>query len=142
MLVFFACNEANQRPRVAVQRRVDPDATTEQRLRRAVVAYVSGPNRSETKYLVGLGSRRMLNGVSIVGDRAVIDLDLRVGHLESTTSAQSALLWSQLSALAFQFPEVRLMEPRFNGSCFDFGDAVQAGACLVAKRGGGYLTDG
>ena len=125
---------------VAVQRHVNPDATAEQRLRRAVVAYVTGPNRSESKYLVGLGSRRMLNGATIVGDRAIIDMDLRVGHLESTTSAQSALLWSQLSALAFQFPEVRLMEPRFNGSCYAFGDAVQAGTCLVAVRGGGYVT--
>ena len=139
--MFFACKATNQRT-VAVQRFVDPGATTEQRLRRALVAYVTGPNRSESRYLVSLGSRRMLNGVSIVGDRAIIDLDLRVGHLQSTTSAQSALLWSQLSALAFQFPDVRLMEPRFNGSCFDFGDAVQAGACLVAKRGGGYLTNG
>ena len=83
----------------------------------------------------------MLKGVAIDGNRAIIDLDLRVGRLQSTTSAQSALLWSHRSALAFQFSAVRYMEPRFNGSCRDFGVAVQAGECLVAQRGGGYLGD-
>lgn len=84
----------------------------------------------------------MLNSVAIDGNRAVIDLDLKVDHLQSTTSAQSALLWSHLSALAFQFPEIRLMEPRYNGSCHNFGIAVQAGDCLIAKRDGGYLHRG
>jgi hypothetical protein len=84
----------------------------------------------------------MLNGVSIKGDRAIIDLDLAVNGLQSMTSSQSDMLWAHLTALAFQFPEVSLMEPRFNGSCRDFGIAVKAGACLVAQRNDGYLQVG
>lgn len=81
----------------------------------------------------------MLNAVRIQRGRAIIDLDLTTARLQSTTSAQSDLLWAHLTALAFQFPEVNFLEPRFNGSCRDFGIAVQAGHCLVAVRDGDYL---
>ena len=141
MLVFFACQTepdtgANTRSAVAAQRPIDPDATTSQRLRRAVLEYLRGPTAQERA--TGLWSlktpTRMLNSVSVTRDRAVIDLDLAAAHLTSTSSAQSELLWTHLSALAFQFPEIKLMEPRFNGSCYDVGMAVQAGDCLVATR--------
>lgn len=146
VLVFFPCQAetdtgANTRSAVAVQRSIDPDATTTQRLRRAVLEYLRGPDAQERA--TGLWSLRtpprMLNSVSVTHGRAVIDLDLADAHLTSTSSAQSELLWTHLSALAFQFREIKLMEPRFNGSCHDFGMAVEAGECLVATRNGRFV---
>ena len=146
VLVFFACQAetdagANTLSAVAVQRPVAADATTTQRLRRAVVKYLRGPDAQERAS--GLWSMRTpsrtLNSVSVTRDRAVIDLDLAAAHLQSTSSAQSELLWTHLSALAFQFPGIRFMEPRFNGSCRDFGMAVEAGECLVATRDGTFV---
>ena len=146
VLAFFPCRAetdtgANTLSAVAVQRPIDADATTAQRLRRAVLEYLRGPTAQERT--AGLWSlktpTRMLNSVSVTHGRAVIDLDLAAAHLTSTSSAQSELLWTHLSALAFQFPEITLMEPRFNGSCHDFGMAVEAGECLVATRDGTFV---
>lgn len=146
VLVFFPCQAetdtgANTRSAVAIGRPIDPDATTTQRLRRAVVEYLRGPNEKERAAgLWSLGAPpRTLNSVSVTRDRAVIDLDLAAAHLQGTSSAQSELLWAHLSALAFQFPQIRFMEPRFNGSCHAFGMAVEAGECLVATRDGRFV---
>ena len=144
VLVYFACKQdlntgKDPRSAVGLARHVDPGADTRQRLQRAVVEYLEGPSRSERRSFVSVGQPGMLNSVRLDGERAIIDVDLTTAGLQSTTSAQSDVLWAHLTALAFQFPEVTYMEPRFNGSCRDFGMAVQAGECLVATRDGGYV---
>jgi len=69
-----------------------------------------------------------------VGQRAVIDLDLAAAGYSSTTSAQGLLIGEQLSAIAFQFDGLTELEPRFDGSCEAFGDALQVGECIVMRR--------
>lgn len=82
------------------------------------------------------GDTTSLNSVSVEGNRAVVDLALGDA---GTTSTQTMAMWRDLRAIAFQFDEIELMEPRHQGSCAEFAGRVEAGtACLVARPGGGY----
>lgn len=79
----------------------------------------------------------VLNSSTIEGTRAIIDLDL--DGVASSTRAQSAHIWNALRLLAFQFPTITEMEPRYNGSCVAFGGAVEAGECLIALPNGEFV---
>ncbi len=137
VLVFFACKDVLDPDDVlAFARPVDPQADTQARLLAAVTAYLEGPQGREANFYISLGTPEVLNSVAVEGSRAIIDLDLAAAGLTSTTSTQSALMWAHLSALAFQFPGIKTMEPRFNGSCHAFGHAVEAGECLITTRDG------
>lgn len=143
VLVFFSCEDLSDRYRpTGFARVVGPDLRLEQRLLAAVEAYLRGPSGPSEQGYVSMGRPGIVNRVAVVGDRAIIDLDLRKAGLTSTTSTQSSLLWAHLKALAFQFPRIMAMEPRFNGSCQAFGTAVEAGDCLIPERGGGYRGPG
>ena len=140
--VFFSCKDlADPEGVYRFVRPVDSAATTPERLLTAVTAYLQGPSEAEAVHYIGLGSLEALNGATVERSRAVIDLDLDAAGLSSTTSTQSALLWAHLAALAFQFPGITRMEPRYDGSCLAFGIAVEAGECLIAKRDGGYIRE-
>jgi hypothetical protein len=141
VLVFFACEgEPSQTDLHAFPRPVPVDADVEQRLRAALNAYFEGPTEAEGEGLFAFGHPGTLVGAFVRGDRAVIDVDLDGGL--GSTSAQSSLVWASLEAIAFQFPSIETMEPRYNGSCDAFGAAVEAGRCLVKRRAAaGYETN-
>jgi hypothetical protein len=108
-------------------------------LRAAMLAYLAGPSRVERRAgdgsIFGPDAEGLLNGVSVdEAGRAVIDLDLAAAGYSSTTSAQGLLIGEQLSAIAFQFDGLTELEPRFDGSCEAFGDALQVGECIVMRR--------
>lgn len=73
-----------------------------------------------------------LNGLRVIGGRAIVDLDLQGASV--STSAQSQALWDALSGFAFWHPDIEVLEPRDNGSCERFGAAVEAGECLVITK--------
>jgi hypothetical protein len=94
----------------------------------------SGVSRPTRRF----GSPGWLNDVEVQGTTAIIDVDLKRGY--GSTAAQSEFVWTSLRTLAFQFPEIDLLEPRHNGDCEAFGNIVQAGVCLLARRDGSYMA--
>lgn len=134
VFVYVSCKHEQPLPDNihAFVRPVPAEAGVEERLRIAVTAYFEGPTPAEGNQFHAFGPEGTLNSVSVQGDRAVIDVDLDDDL--ASTSAQSMTVWSHLRALAFQFPGIELMEPRYDGSCAAFGQVVQAGECLVARR--------
>ncbi len=133
VLVFFACGSPVG-PYSAFSRPAGAAESLATRLDVALRAYFAGPRREEKSGCTTFAGPGTLRSTSIVGTRAVIDLDL--DGVGSSTSAQSQHLWTVLRRHAFQFPGITEMEPRHHGSCAAFGAAVEAGQCLVAQRDG------
>lgn len=135
VLVSFGCLPDHPE-RAAELARVAAETSTEERLTAALTAYFAGPP-PRSGALWSLGSPDTLRAVVVEGDRAIVDLDLDGGI--ASTSAQSGEIWAALTTMAFQFPEIEVMEPRYYGSCVAFGAAVGAGECLVVQRDGDYV---
>lgn len=135
VLVYFGC-VTTPTPDVfyAFARPVDPAASLGARLNTAVAAYFAGPSRQEGTNYFAFAGPEALNSTEVVGTRAVIDLNLDT--LDSFTSAENAHIWNALRLLAFQFPSITEMEPRWNGSCESFGAAMEAIECTIALRNG------
>jgi spore germination protein GerM len=76
----------------------------------------------------------MLERVELVEGAAIVELeDLRPVIPGASSSAGSAALLRQLKATAFQFPEVRRVEFRIDGSCEAFMAWLQVG-CVPIPR--------
>ena len=118
----------------AFARPVDPAASLGVRLNTAATAYFAGPSRQEGAKYSAFAGPEALNSTEVVGTRAVIDLNLDT--LDSFTSAENAHRWIALRLLAFQFPSITEMEPRWNGSCERFGAAMESLRCTIALRNG------
>lgn len=145
VLVFFGCfGEGRPELTVARLREVGAGGSVSDQLRTAMLAYLAGPTRAERRAgdgsIFGPDAQGILDDVDVdEAGRAVIDLDLAAAGYTSTASAQSMAIWDQLSAIAFQFDEVTVLEPRFDGSCEAFGVALQAGVCTVVGRDGSQV---
>lgn len=130
--VYFTCGAETLVPAY----RLAPASTGV--LRAALEALLAGPTPAERS--AGLGSwfseetAGMLAGVNLVDGNAVVDFrDLRPVIPNASTSAGSQLLLRQLDATVFQFPTVRSVEYRINGSCSTFFEWLQM-ACTVRSR--------
>ena len=130
--VYFTCNAEALVPAY----RLAPASTGV--LRAALERLLAGPTPAERA--AGLGSwfsedtGGMLAGVSLSDGKAVVDFrDLRPVIPNASTSAGSQLLLRQLDATVFQFPTVRSVEYRINGSCSTFFEWLQM-ACTVRSR--------
>lgn len=128
----------NEEP-VAVARNV-PE--TPRVLRAALEAQLRGPTAEERA--AGLSSFfseatvGMLNQVALdEAGRAIIDFqDLRPVIPNASSSAGSQMFLGELNATVFQFPNVRSVEYRINGSCEIFWEWLQVGGCPVVERPG------
>lgn len=134
VLVYFGCVGTAPPKVYSFARPVDPAASLNTRLNTAVAAYFAGPRRQEGNNYLTFAGPEALNSTEVVGTRAVIDLNLDT--LDSFTSASNAHIWNVLRLLAFQFPSITEMEPRWNGSCESFGAAMEAIDCAIALRNG------
>lgn len=130
--VYFTCNEETVVPAY----RLAPASTGV--LRAALEQLLAGPKPAERA--AGLDSwfsddtAGMLAGVSLSDGKAVVDFrDLRPVIPNASTSAGSQLLLRQLDATVFQFPTVRSVEYRIDGSCSTFFEWLQL-ACTVRSR--------
>lgn len=78
----------------------------------------------------------MVRWVTLEDGMAVVELgDLRSIIPNASSSAGSAMLMQQLEATVFQFPDVRRVEFRIDGSCDAFMAWLQIG-CVPIRRGG------
>lgn len=131
--VFFSRDE---RP-VAVTREVPRSPAP---LRAALEALLRGPTAEErAERIFSFFSEEtgsMLRGVSIDDDgHAVVDFhDLRRVIPNASTSAGSAILLGELNSTVFQFPTVRSVEYRIERDCQAFGEWLQYGECIFARR--------
>ena len=130
--VYFTCNGETEVPAY----RLAPASTGV--LRAALERLLAGPTPAERS--AGLSSwfsgdtAGILAGVSLSDGKAVVDFrDLRPVIPNASTSAGSQLLLRQLDATVFQFPTVRSVEYRINGSCSTFFGWLQM-ACAVRSR--------
>ena len=137
VLVYFACAPGMEGDFHSFARPVRASASVEERLNAAVGAYLSGPLPREGQNYFTFAGKDALNSTQVNGPRAVIDINF--DGVGMSTSAQSGHIWNVLRLLAFQFPTISEMEPRWNGSCEAFGGAVEAGECLIALRDGTYV---
>jgi len=134
VLVYFACAPGMEGDFHSFARPVRASDSVEERLNAAVGAYLSGPLPREGQNYFTFAGKDALNSTEVTGARAVIDINF--DGVGMSTSAQSGHIWNVLRLLAFQFPTISEMEPRWNGSCEAFGGAVEAGECLIALRNG------
>lgn len=142
VLVWFTCAGPFDPAQPGVGqtgRRVDADATLEERMAAALRALLAGP--TETERAAGLTSwfseatARALLAVSVEEGLATIDFaDFSAVIPNASTSAGSAMLLSELNATMFQFSEVQGFLYRFDGDCGAFWNWLQAG-CTVQTRG-------
>ncbi|HXH79570.1 hypothetical protein [Nocardioides sp.] len=137
VLVYFTCAAGMEGDFHSFARPVRASDSVEERLNAAVEAYLSGPLPGEGQNYFTFAGKDALNSTDVIGPRAIIDINF--DGVGMSTSAQSGHIWNVLELLAFQFPAISEMEPRWNGSCEAFGAAVQAGECLIARRNGDYV---
>lgn len=127
--------------------RVVPEAEA---LAFALGELLKGPTASEAAagpYYTWFSDRTagMLRRVTLEDGMAVVDFDdFRSLISGASTSAGSAMLLGQLKATVFQFPAVRRVEFRIDGSCDAFMGWIQYG-CVPVRRSGftpppGYRT--
>lgn len=138
--VFFTCTaDGDDLPPVALGRTVPQSPAV---LRTALELLLAGPDQAEAA--AGFGSwfsaqtAGMLAGVDLEPTgRAIVDFaDLRPVIPGASSSAGAHLLLSQLDATVFQFPSVRSVQYRINGSCEVFFEWLQF-ECHDRTRSGG-----
>jgi spore germination protein GerM len=122
-------------PQVAFPRGVPPDTDA---LAFALAELLKGPTAGEAAgpYHTWFSDQTagMLGDVTLEGGVAVVDFDdFRSLIPGASTSAGSAMLLAQLEATVFQFPEVRRVEFRIDGSCDAFMGWLQYG-CVPVPR--------
>lgn len=133
VFVYFTNAEEDQVP---VAR---PVADTAHGLRAAFTALLAGPTADERA--TGLHSwfsdetAGMLRSVTVTDGFAVVDFeDLRPVIPNAVGSAGALMLLGELTATAFQFPSVRRVEFRIDGSCEALMAWLQFG-CHPIRRG-------
>ena len=140
VLVFFTCaQDGDESPPVALSRVVPQSPAV---LRAALDQLLAGPDQAERA--AGFSSWFSAATAGLVNDvalepsgRAIVDFgDLRPLIPGASSSAGSRLLLSQLDGTVFQFPSVRAVQYRLNGSCDAFFEWLQA-ACHDRPRSGG-----
>ena len=110
-------------------------------LRSALTSLVSGPTAAEQAQ--GIESWFSHETASVLKDvhvdsagRATIDFqDLRHLIPNASSSAGSAMLLQELNGTVFQFPEIRSVEYRIDGSCEVFWEWLQFDCHLVQRQG-------
>jgi hypothetical protein len=103
-------------------------------LRASLEALLAGPTAAEREATLGswfsADTAGMLRSVSMRDGHAVVDFrDLRPVIPNASSSAGSVRLLSQLDGTVFQFPSVRSVEYRIDGSCEAFTEWLQIGGC-------------
>lgn len=140
VLVFFTCaQDGDESPPVALSRVVPQSPAV---LRAALDQLLAGPDPAERA--AGFSSwfssatAGLVNTVALEpSGQAIVDFgDLRPVIPGASSSAGSRLLLSQLDATVFQFPSVRSVQYRLNGSCDVFFEWLQA-ECHDRPRSGG-----
>ena len=104
-------------------------------LRQALEALVAGPRPEDGDGITSLFSEEtagILAGVNLRDGVAVVDLAETVNG--ASTSAGGAAFRAELDATVFQFPAVERIEYRLRGSCDDFWEWQQLGACRLVPR--------
>ena len=140
VLVFFTCaQDGDESPPVALSRVVPQSPAV---LRAALDQLLPGPDQAErtagfTSWFSS-ATAGMVNAVALEpSGRAIVDFgDLRAVIPGASSSAGSRLLLAQLDATVFQFPSVRSVQYRLNGSCDEFFAWLQA-ECHDRARSGG-----
>lgn len=139
--VFYTCYDAAAEsypvPVVGVERIVPETPGV---LQASIDALLHGPTPAERDAGVtsffSEASGELLLGVSLQGDRAVVDFDpaLPATVPNASTSAGGASFLAELNTTVFQFSTVDEIEYRIDGSCEDFGEWMQSGRCHVFDR--------
>ena len=140
--VWFTCAGAFDPAQPGVGqtgRRVDPDATLEERMAAALRGLVAGPTEAEraaglTSWFSEATAGALLS-VEVEDGLAAIDFaDFSAMIPNASTSAGSAMLLSELNTTMFQFSEVDGFLYRFDGDCDAFWNWLQSG-CIIQTRG-------
>lgn len=132
VLVYFSLDE---RP-VPVPRIVSPSKRT---LPAALEALLSGPtpverSRGVTSFFSRATASALRSARVDSAGRAIVDFhDLRPVIPGASSSAGSAGLLAELNHTVFQFPEIRSVEYRMEGSCDLFWEWLQR-ACRIVPR--------
>ncbi len=128
-----------------VPRQILAAPTSEDQLRATLEMLLQGPTEAERQ--AGLDSwfsdatAGMIQQVTLGEDGAAIISFHDVSRIipNTSTSAGSSMLLSQLHATVFQFPAVRTVTYQFNGSCDVFWNWLQA-ACQPVSRDDWLMT--
>lgn len=132
--IYFSRNDSA----VAAVRRVPADSAV---LAGALRQLLHGPTAAERsagmRSWFGPATAGMLRAASVSADgRAIVDFaDLRTVIQNASTSAGSAMLLRELNATVFEFPSIRSVEYRINGSCDVFGEWLQYGCVTIHRPG-------
>lgn len=132
--VVFTRDEAP----VTVQRAVPPESAG---LRTALEQLLAGPTAEERAGGIdswfSAETSEALESVEVVSGHAVVDFrDLRSLIPNASSSAGSAMLLQELNGTVFQFPEIRSVEYRVEGSCDLFWNWLQYDCEVVTRPGG------
>jgi hypothetical protein len=137
--VWFTCQPGSDSASTirAVHRAVPRSAAA---LRASVLALLGGPSDDERAAAFSswfsTRTQGMLRSVTISSaGHAVVDFaDLRPVISGASSSAGSQQLLAELDATVFQFPSVRSVEYRIEGSCTAFNEWLQYGGCEPRAR--------
>lgn len=134
---YFTCDAGGGDRPFPVYRLTD---RTPRVLESSLRVLVAGPTEAERRVSVSswfsADTSATLRSVTIGEGHAVVDLDdLRALIPNASSSAGSTRLLAELDATVFQFPSVRSVEYRIDGSCEDFNEWLQYGGCERRTRG-------
>lgn len=126
--VYFSCQTETSPPQPHPVARVLPEG--ESGLKAALRALLKGPTETERKAgfdsWFSAATADALRSVTVEGGIAVIDFADLTGLIpNASSSAGSAMLLGELGATIAQFPEIRQVEFRMEGSCDRFWNWLQ-----------------
>jgi spore germination protein GerM len=139
--VWFTCRPGSGSGPTSTVRAVHRAVPSEKGvLHASLLALLAGPSDDERSGSLSSWfsprTQGMLRSVTISSTgHAVVDFaDLRPVIPGASSSAGSQLLLAELDATVFQFPTVRSVEYRIDGSCTDFNEWLQYAGCAPRTR--------